>query len=541
MPCVTSKLRPRHLACALAVAIAAPGLALAEPQGAQQALPEPEMRRAEEVRFVLSGVRFTGGSVFSESELQAMAADLVGREVGMGELGGLADRITEAYRNRGYFLSRAVLPVQEVVGGVVEIALLEGVVGEVDVQVGEGVRVPRERITRLLSGLRPGEPLDGRAYERGMLLVSDLPGIRPQSVVQAGRAAGSTDIAVVVEPGRRVSATLEADNHGTRESGRHRIGGGLRVASPLGLGDNLDLRVLAAENANTLFGRVAYEAPVGYQGARLGGGLARVQYELGGAVSILEPTGTANIYDISYTHPVIRQRATNLLLRANLEHKQFSDGLDAVAFRSRKHLTGLGLGWAFEHRDRWAGGGYTSINGVLYQGELDIRDAASRSLDQSIFGRNTHGSFTKLTLQMTRLQRVAGPFNLFVGVGLQETSRNLDPIEKLSLGGPRAVRAYPTGELLVDRGHIVNIEGRWSIGETLTTYAFFDYGRGEPSRDPGPFMPGGSLDLHGAGLGLAWAAPQGIGMNLTLAWPGSGPSVSDDRNPRLFWQIQKRF
>lgn len=536
---IARPIRPALLPAALALAFATP--VLAEPLAGQQALPEPEMRRAGEARFLLTGVRFSGGTVFSDAALQSMAAGYIGREVGMADLQGLADRITQAYRDRGYFLSRAVLPVQEVQGGSIEISLVEGSLGEVRIEVAEDAPVPRERVERLLSGLAPGEPLDGRAYERGMLLVSDLPGIRAESVVQAGRAPGSTDLEVSVAASRRVSATLEADNHGTRESGQHRIGGSLRVASPFGIGDNFDLRVLAAEDANTLFGRLAYEAPVGYRGTRLGGGLARVQYELGGAVAALRPTGTADIADISLTHPVIRQRGTNLLLRLSGDHKRLTDEFEAVGFRSEKRVQGIGLGWAFERRDRWGGGGYTSINGVLYRGELDIRDPMSLALDQSVFGRQTDGGFTKLTLQASRLQRLGGPINLYLGVGLQKSSRNLDPSEQLSLGGPRAVRAYPTGEILVDEGLLVNVEWRWSFNDDLTAYYFWDLGRGRLSHDPGPFEARGSQNLRGSGLGLAWSAPYDIGMNLTLAWQDSGRSRSDDSDPRLFWQIQKRF
>lgn len=540
MPRLTRPLRYAILPAALALALSAP--TRAEPQFEPQALPEPEMQRRPEARFHLQGVRFRGATVFGEQTLQTFAADLVGREVGMADLEDLANRITQAYRDRGYFLSRAVIPVQEVRGGVVEITVVEGQVGEVRVGVAEGTPVSEERIQRMLSALEPNAPLDGRAYERGMLLVSDLPGVRAQSVVQPGRDPSATDIEVRVEPGRRTMWTLEADNHGTRESGRHRVGGSLRWASPFGIGDNLDLRLLVAEDANTLFGRLSYEAPLGYRGTRIGAGLARVQYELGGAVAVLEPTGTADIVDVSLTHPVIRQRGTNLLLRLSADHKKLKDEFEAVGFVSRKRVQGLGLGWAFEHRDRWGGGGYTSVNGVLYRGDLDIRDANNRALDQSVFGRNTHGSFTKLTLQATRLQRIGGPVNLFVGVGAQQTNRNLDPSEQLSLGGPRAVRAYPTGELLVDEGFIVNVEWRWALNEDVTAFYLWDIARGRSNHDPGPFLDNRTHSLRGSGLGLAWSAPYDIGMNLTVAWADTGRSRgSDHRDPRLFWQVQKRF
>ena len=40
---------------------------------------------------------------------------------------------------------------------------------------------------------------------------------------------------------------LELDNYGTRDSGRHRITGSMRWASPFERGDNLDLRLMLAQ------------------------------------------------------------------------------------------------------------------------------------------------------------------------------------------------------------------------------------------------------------------------------------------------------
>src|SRR3546814_7609040 len=95
---------------------------------------------------------------------------------------------------------------------------------------------------------------------------------------------------------------------------------------------------------------------------------------------------------------------------------------------------------------------YTTLfrsTGALYHGRLKLRDAASEAIDKSIFGRGTAGDFNKLTVQVSRLQALRERLSLFVGIGAQFTDRNLDPSEKLALGGYRAVRAYPSGEVLV--------------------------------------------------------------------------------------------
>ena len=68
---------------------------------------------------------------------------------------------------------------------------------------------------------------------------------------------------------------------------------------------------------------------------------------------------------------------------------------------------------------------------------------------------------------------------------------------------------------------------------------------GAPVRFPAPrpFDLVASRSLRGYGLGLNWSRPGKISVNLTVAWRDTGPGLTDggDRNPRLFWSIQKAF
>jgi len=512
------------------------------PQQAQ-ALPEPQMAVQAQASFVLRGVRFSGATGVPEGELQAAVADRIGSEVSFADLEQLAARTTAVYRKHGFVLVQAFVPVQEVVDGVVTISISEGMLGNVSIEVADGAPVTQERVAKTLAILEPGKPLNGREYERAMLLLSDLPGIKPQSAISAGAGTGSTDLAVQVGARDRVQYGLELDNYGTRDSGRVRVTGSLRWASPSGRGDNLDLRLMLAQGMHTAFGRISYETPVGYAGLRIGGGLARVQYELGGPFAPLEPTGVGNVADLSFSYPIIRQRSTNLFVRGTLDHKDLTDRFEAVGFRTEKRIRGVGVGLSFEKRDKVLGGGYTSANALLYRGDLDIQDAASEAFDNPPFGYDTEGSFGKFTLQLARLQYVAPKLSLFVGTGLQRASKNLDAYEKLSLGGPKAVRAYATGEVLVDDGWLATAELRYALQPEATVFAFYDAAHGDFFHEPRVFDLVTSRSLRGYGLGVNWGKPGKVGMNFTIAWRGTAAGVTDggDRNPRLFWSIQKAF
>jgi len=511
------------------------------PQQAQ-ALPEPQMA-TQQASFVLKGVQFVGATSVPEGELQAAVADRIGTQVTFPDLEQLAARAVAVYQRHGFGLVQAFVPVQEVVDGVVKITISEGVLGNVSIDVAEGAPVAQDRVAKTLAALEPGKPLKGREYERAMLLLSDLPGIKPQSAISAGAASGTTDLTVQVAERDRMQFGLEVDNYGTRDSGRHRVTGSLRWASPFERGDNFDVRVMLAQGMHTAFGRMSYETPVGYRGLRIGGGVARVQYELGGPFAALEPTGVGNVADLSFSYPIIRQRSTNLFLRGAFDNKDLTDRFEAVGFETRKRIRGFGLGMSFERRDRFMGGGYTSANGQLYRGNLDIRDATSEAFDKPPFGYDTEGSFGKFTLQAARLQYLAPKMSLFLGTGMQFASKNLDAYEKLSLGGPKAVRAYATGEVLVDDGWLATMELRYAANPDTTLFVFYDAAHGDFFHDPRPVDVIADRSLRGHGLGVNWSKPGKVTVNFTVAWRGTDPGVTDggDRNPRLFWSIQKAF
>ncbi|MDB5828841.1 MAG: polypeptide-transport-associated protein [Variovorax sp.] len=495
--------------------------------------------------FRLNDLRLNGALALSSEELKSVTQPYIGRNVTLGDLEALAQAITAQYRARGYFLAQAVVPVQTVRDGIVEISVIEGRLGKVDVVVAPDAPISEARVRGFLAPVQTGEAVNAPAYERAMLLLSDQPGLRVSSALQEGGQTGTTDLSVEVVAAPRWVFAGEADNNGTRESGRYRVGGTARWLSPFGIGDNLDARLMVSDSNALQFGRLAYEAPIGTSGLRAGVGLSRVNYELGGEYEQLGAQGKADVLDVSLNYPLIRQRQHNLFLRLSADSKRLTDEFTAVDFESRKRVQGLGLGWTWERRDDWLGGGYFASSGTFYHGKLSLRDAETHDSDQGIGGRRTEGSFNKLTFQFSRLQAVIPQHSLYLSVGGQWADKNLDASEKLALGGARAVRAYPSGEVLVDQGLIGTVEWRWSFNADVTPFVFYDAAHGRQSHDASPFDTGpNSRSLRGLGFGVSWARPGSFALNATLAWrDGTARAVTDGggHNPRLFVQLQKSF
>lgn len=542
MPAAT--LRPAHRRALRALAAAA--LCACASAYAQTAPAAPPPKPADKsADFVLKGIVFRGMTEMQDSKVSTLAAAYIGRRVSLTDLEKLAELVTLEYRARGFFLAQAIVPQQRIEDGQAEISVLEGRLGKVQVKVAADAPTSEERVRAILAHLPPGAALQHASYERTMLLLSDLPGLKVQAGLEQGAETGTTDLVVEVSAApKRWQASLEGDNYGTAASGRERLSATLRYASPFGIGDNLDARLMGSSGAHQTFGRLSYEAPLGADGLRLGAGVSRVGYELGAQFAALGATGTAQVFDVSAVYPVLRSRSRNLFLRAAIETKALRDKTEAVSQDSDKRVYAGSVGLTWEARDKLFGGGYVNAGATAYVGRLKLNNDATRQLDQDpATGHQTEGNFAKFSLTGSRLQSLFGRHNLFVSLVGQYASHNLDPSEKLALGGDRAVRAYPSGEVLVDTGWIGGVEWRYSATDDLVLAVFHDAGSGMQSRDANPNDLRNRRTLRGTGVGLTWSAPYAITLRAAVAWRMGDPPVSDSgaSDPRVLVQVQKVF
>jgi hemolysin activation/secretion protein len=127
----------------------------------------------------------------------------------------------------------------------------------------------------------------------------------------------------------------------------------------------------------------------------------------------------------------------------------------------------------------------------------------------------------------------------------QWASKNLDSSQKLTLGGPYSVRAYPSGEAAGDEGYFFSVEGQYALplswpGNWRLT-AFYDHGHVSINRDP--WTPANnSRTLRGIGAGLLVTDAAGWVARLSLAWKrGEAPQTDSDRSPRLWLQVKRVF
>jgi hemolysin activation/secretion protein len=159
----------------------------------------PAMQPDTSLRVTLKSVRFSGVTKFSDAEMQALVKSDIGRELTFADLEAMTARVTKFYRDRGYFIARAYLPQQNLGEGTLEILVLEGHIGNVDVKYhSAGPDISRGLLRGLVQdAVPPSKPVTVNGLERGMLLENDLPNMTARATSKPTMPAAVTAVPAV--------------------------------------------------------------------------------------------------------------------------------------------------------------------------------------------------------------------------------------------------------------------------------------------------------------------------------------------------------
>ncbi|MDO8717711.1 MAG: ShlB/FhaC/HecB family hemolysin secretion/activation protein [Polaromonas sp.] len=464
----------------------------------------PASPASDAVKITVNKLQVTGARVYSEAELVALTGFTSGTQLSLGELRGMAARMTGHYRSAGYFVAQAYLPAQDIKDGVVTIAVIEGQYGKVAVRnqsnLSDGL------IQSQLEGLNSGDTIAIAPLESRLLLLSDIPGVKVTSTLAPGASVGASDLIVDVAPGRRVTGSIDADNAGNPYTGEYRLGATVNLNNAAGLGDVASLRLLTS-GSGLNYARASYQLQVGK--ATVGAAYSWLGYELGKNFEG-QGDGTAKIASLYGSYPLIRSRNTNLYAGLGFDAKTFQDKrvsgtTEQVADKKAQVLTASLRG---DHRDSLGGGGLSGYSLAWSTGNIDIQTSAVRALDAVTAQSNGH--FNKLGFSAMRLQRVTDSVSLYAGINGQVASKNLDSSEDMELGGMYGVRAYPAGEAYGDQGYVLTLEARVRVPTPIQLpgqvqlVGFVD--TGSVTINKNPWQAGDNRrTLSGAGVGLNWS------------------------------------
>jgi hemolysin activation/secretion protein len=453
----------------------------------------------ESIRFILGSLHLEGNTVFSEAELLAPYAGLYGSQISFATLNGIAADLTKKYRDSGYLLSRVILPAQEVDERTanIRLAAIEGFISSIEYVGDENtVRRFKKYFASVEQGLLGKKPLKHADFEREMLLLQDLPGVRVASRFKESAVSGASILVLELDPDI-ADASLGWGSTGTESAGPGIFSASVGVNTLPLIGARTTVSYTQANQFEE------YSSIHVGQSYRFANGLAlNASYAYSSSPKPdtnfarqfdYETNSKTFSFDVSY--PLIRSRDMNLSLGAGYEHRNSTAYLLDERY-TRDRLRALSANLNFDFSDEW--GGVTQIIPSLYQG-LDVFEATNH--DPKATNTLAGAHFFKADLYLSRNQQLPWNLSLFAAAEGQFADSTLSSYNKFSFGGSQFGRGYDPGVIEGDNAAAASLEPRWTWYLTENTalqpFAFIDWGTVWTSRS----VDGLRDEEHGASFG----------------------------------------
>ena len=476
--------------------------------------PQPEVTEEErpsglpsgEATFVLKSVRVTGNESIPSETLEDLSANFLGSSVSINDLRKIATEIKDYYRERGFIAAYVYLPPQDVTEGVVEIAVVEGRIGKIEIK---GNRWFSGSVIKRALGLSAGNILLYKQLRSALTFLNRSPDIKVKSVLKPGIEERTTDIEINVEDKFPVHLATDVNNLGTRDTGETRWGVALSDTNLLGQMDQAESRFQIGKGAWAVGTR--YNIPVHSSGTNLGFSYTRSAVDLGGDFKALDVEGDASAYGFEILQPVFRESYMEAGLELGFDWKDIQNKI-LGAKAGTDNLRILNTGINLDFTDAW---GRTFSPHSFHFG-FDTFLGGSHKTDSAAIRAGTGGQFFIYRTSLVRYQRLPGDLAMGLRGSAQLSPDSLPPSEQLHLGGAFSVRGYAESEYLSDYGGQFSAElfiptyffpADWKLPfseeplrRQIQAVTFFDFGAGQLRR---PF--GGeesSRTLAGAGGGL---------------------------------------
>ncbi len=386
-------------------------------------------------------------SFLDEKELAKRLAAGEGRPAEERLLAGIALVIETYAREKDFPIASAVIPPQNMAGGIVRVALLRGKIRDIKVP---NARWFSQSLLREKLRLERGESLKISELDRAVTWTNTNPFRRVRVHIQPVDA-GEADIIVGVEEKLPIRLTASYDNTGNEILGENRYVAGVTFGNAWGRDHQVSYQFITSDDIEIFRAHALdYRIPLRWR-------------------HVLNFSGSYVLASPTFLDGYFTQKGESINAEAKyivpFRHKRWRGELSsAVSFKETNNnlefggspqlsatidvLTGTFVAVAIREDKR--GNWLTSATLVGSAGDFNSRSTRD-SYESSRLGANPNFYYTQLTGQRTttltpRLTSTArGMFQL--------SSTNLVPTEQFSLGGLSTVRGYEERILSGDSGY----------------------------------------------------------------------------------------
>ena len=393
---------------------------------------------------------FAGNSAISNEELKQNLKAYVGKELSFNQIQEVLALVTKVYRDKGYFVARAYLGKQDLVknDNLLFISIIEGKYGKI--KLNNNSLVNDNSLQAILDNAKSNGIINVKDIERALLLINDRNGVKvSNSVVEAGKEVGSSNLNIDTTSTKRVDGYIVADNYGSRYTGYNRVQGLININSPFNIGDKISISGLVSNGADLKNGKIAYELPLNSYGLKSDFAYTRTNYNLVEEYKSLDAKGNSSIYEAGLSYPLIRSTNENLYLKGKYYHKDMNDFMSGDKYEDKSINSFV---TTLEYDKNYSIG--TLPARVFANLNLTTGHLSSKNNNPN------NGNYNKVDTYISNDIYFNEIFSLNTNLTAQKVlgNKNLDGSEDLSLGGPNAVKLYPYSEQSAENGYIASFE-----------------------------------------------------------------------------------
>ena len=431
---------------------------------------------ADELLFTLSSVTIEGMSVFETSRFETLYQDKIGTEVSAALLWELAGFISEAYKNEGYFLSRAIVPAQTVDTGSIRIRVIEGYISAVEI---EGENQDDHIIQELVSGITAQKPIAAAYLESQLLRLNDLYGINFNAVLSSSTVLLEGALTLKLKQDEQALSpriTLAAHNYGSRFVGPYRGGITLEHSFVDYHKTTLSTQAALPNGEELVLGSLTHRIQI-TPSVELDFLLSATQSTPGFTLEESDIESDSFAWGFGASWSPIRQRDKNLRLSVRL------DGLDSNTNTfgttlTRDRVRIFRMGATYDFTDPYKGLNFISLSASRGLGILGASDENDLNLSRA----DANPDFTKLDFHYNRQDYFRSSLFLSTRFSGQWASSSLLSSEEFGYGGQSFGRAYDFSEITGDHGIAASLELSYAglkpiKNHQINPYLFYDIGK----------------------------------------------------------------
>lgn len=488
---------------------------------------------------MVNGFRFQGNKTISTAELQVFLSGYLNTYCDLARLRQAADSLSEEYNRRGLNFAKAYLPAQEIKDGVVEITIVEGRLGEIEVRGNKNYS--SDFIRSFLYSASSGGAVTSAKIEKGLLILnSEFTDLKVGAELKQGGEAGTVALVANVDDSFPLHLALSINNYGTKNVGRYRMSADIDWTNALLPGALFTVSGIIGERPDHLInGKVMYLVPLNSLGTKLGVSGGGGNFTVSKEFAELGMEGKDVNGSVFIRHPFIKTRSSSL--SGELGFRSTDSKLYLMEQESSHDKVRTAYAGISGNNIAWRGKSFLNFN--LTQG-LGSFLGGTKSGDLFASRANADNGFTHLALHVGRQQYLNEYFSALLRFGGQWSSDSLLANEEWQVGGVDSVRGYAPGEAAGDKGLRASIELRVAPlvnKEILQLGTFLDYG--SASRKVTVIGQVKNVDLTGAGIALYshFNMYVPIDLRFDLGWPIGPANNTYGESPVLYFSLSSRF